>query len=234
MTVRKILFGVAVILTIIILFLGFGFVIDYLKDLAIVTKYSLDNEDGKKSSLVTFLDVPENADIINAALSINNSFLNEKPFDTNYNDKELLNSSSIYDDFSSFKSYYFAKLKIETAVYERLNWLYSAILGMDEDKLLSYFNSNSDYIDKYWGITSFEEFRDFTNTILNLNGSSVKSCAVTSSGSYALSNTIYFRIMVETKEGSYIYLNVSVSPEKSSKNQAAPLIKINGSVGGIS
>lgn len=167
--------------------------------------------------------------LLNSVINLNNYFLGEQPLQIS-EDNKFKKSYHLIAYYPIYRKYYAMKTKVEIAIYENLPNLYRKTISMNDTEIRSYFNSNSPYIDKIWGITNSNDFITLVKNLRILKSSSIDSVSLYESSIYndAKKNTVYFLISVVDDKSNELLLNVTSNYTDFSDNQKSPYITFVG------
>ena len=229
---RKLFIVVIAIFTCICIYFGGKMLIDYLNDVQILMSDSY--SDSSTSGSFAFKRTPENLELINSYLIVNNSFISDMSKEV-ITEKNIKNIYSLISGFPSFKNYYSARLKLEKAIFEGLPYLIDNALTLSDDELEEFFADNSEYLDKTFGITTLEQL---TNVILNLNYLQTKDIKYAeipeSSAVYnPYGGSTIFRIKTGYDLSDFVYFSINAYHGYDTENQKAPVIVFDA-LGGMS
>lgn len=178
-----------------------------------------------------FKSTPENLELVNSYLAVNNSFINDLSKDIIL-DNNIENVYSLVDTFPEFKAYYSVKLKLEKAIFEGLPYLCKENVLDSNTKVTNFFNNNSNYLEKTFGISSPEQFSDFVSCLTLLKDKDFKYAKVIEkSNDYA--NCSVFSVEVGSSLEDSVCFDVIAYHFNDTKNQKAPVIVFYTS-GGVS
>lgn len=90
---------------------------------------------------------------------------------------EIGNIHKIENLFYTYKSYAIVKYKLLNII-EDMPKLYNATKGYSNEQLTNYFNNNSAYIDKVYGITTATDFIELSKSLKFLDNSKIKYATV--------------------------------------------------------
>jgi len=137
---------------------------------------------------------------------------------------EIGNIQKIEPFFYEYEQYITVKYKLLNIV-EDLPRLHRTIKGYTNEQLINYFNENSSYIEKYYGITASNEFVNLAKSLSFLGKNDISFAAVrTASIEFDYdSDMLLFIFRVDAGENSEIY-SVKVEYYKSTDNQVKPYV----------
>ena len=137
---------------------------------------------------------------------------------------EIGNIQKIEPFFYEYEQYITVKYKLLNIV-EYLPRLHRTIKGYTNEQLINYFNENSSYIEKCYGITASDEFVSLAKSLSSLGNNDISFAAVrTASIEFDYeSDMLLFIFRVDAGENSEIY-SVKVEYYKSNDNQVKPYV----------
>jgi len=175
----------------------------------------------------------EERDILDmAVILINENLIKNNEFASNYDDIDRFYELQPY--FLEYKLYLSTKYKVKQ-ILDELPSLINKTAGLSESGINSYYEQNSEYIDKVFGIENAEEFKVAINSLKPLK--SQKKLKLTYNPDSIFHNTSQRTIsifsIIEGKD-SMASVNFKFMPYYSTVNQSAPYVKIVGIDGGMS
>lgn len=140
---------------------------------------------------------------------------------------EIGNIHKIENLFYNYESYAIVKYKLLNII-EDLPKLNNAIKGFSNSQLEVYYDENSAYIEKYYGITSSSEFVGFAKTLSFLGNGGIKRVAleVASINFDYDNNNLGFNIKLRAANDKIATYFIRCDYYKSSDNQVKPYVKI--------
>jgi len=226
---RKIYYIIFSLLLIFFIYWGATELYTAIPKLAYSYGYILSDTSSSSYGTSLFKSTPEKPALVNTMLQIHYDFTNnpdvlyEKPKDTVENFYKMENL------FPSFNSYYVTKLKLSNTIYNELPNLYNNTFNLSNDELNTFFENNTEYLERNWGINSFSEFTNVIDSIQSKNGLKVKSCELEESYFYLpSSNTLKFRIIITLENDLTLYLGVSICYDEISDYQTYPVVRFLG------
>jgi len=154
------------------------------------------------------------------ALGLKNDYINSNNKDKLF---EIGNIHKIENFFYTYKSYAIVKYKLLNII-EDMPKLYSVTKGYSNDQLTNYFNSNSTYVDKVYGITDSTEFIDLAKSLSFLGSGKVNDATVkveTISFNY---DNDYLTFSIELEGNNTSSYFVRAEYYKSNDNQVKPYV----------
>ena len=231
---RKIYFIILSLVLIIFIYGGILVLKNEVPKLVYSSSHILDSTASPASGSSLFKSTPENSDLANAMISLHAEFTNHPPILNTKPKNNIDNFYKLENLFPDFNSYYVVKTKVANALYTELDSLYSNTLNLSSAKLDTYLKSNTEYLEKNWGINDSLELTYIVDTIKEKNGLKVISCELEESYIYSsLSNTLNFRIIVTLEDNSNLYLGVLINFNEISDYQSYPVIRFYGTKGGL-
>lgn len=217
------------------LFAYFGgkMILEYCSGVSVVMKDTYANN--STSGGFAFKKTPENLELLNSYLIVNNGFIDN--FSKDVKEKDVVeNLDDLIDFFPSFKTYYAAKLKIKNIVYSEFPYLLSDVVSLSDNELTTFFEKNVNYIGKNFGVTSFEEFKNIVDTLSYLQEREIKSAEIVEN---SLSYNPYgkcsmFRLKIQgSNENDFVVFSVNAYVGMDTAYQMAPVIVLTA-MGGMS
>lgn len=140
---------------------------------------------------------------------------------------EIGNIHKIERLFYNYESYMVAKYKILNIIDE-LPKLTEKIKGYSNSQLSTYFENNSSYIDKYYGITTSDTFINFAKSLSFLDGTGIKRSVIdVDSVSFDYDNDILsFKLMIKADNDKIESYSVNIDYYDFSDNQVKPYVEI--------
>ncbi len=217
------------------LFTYFGgkMLLEYCNEVSIVMKDAYTND--ATSGGFAFKKTPEDLELLNSYLLVNNNFIDELSKDVE-EEKSIKNLDDLIDFFPSFKMYYSAKLKIKNIVYTELPYLINNAISLSDNELKNFFENRVDYIATNFGVTSFEDFKNIVDNLSYLQKKEIKYAEIIEN---SLSYNPYgkcsmFRLKVQSNnENDFTVFSVNAYVGKSTEYQQAPVIVLSA-MGGMS
>ena len=217
------------------LFAYFGgkMLLEYCNGISIIMNDTYRND--ATSGSFAFKKTPENLELLNSYLLVNNTFIDELSKDIE-EENSIKNLDDLIDFFPSFKTYYSAKLKIKNIVYTELPYLINNAISLSDNELKSFFENRTDYIGKNFGITSFDEFKNIVDNLSYLQKKEIKYAEIIEN---SLSYNPYgqcslFRLKVQSdNENDFVIFSVNAYVGKNTEYQQAPVIVLSA-MGGMS
>ena len=217
------------------LFAYFGgkMLLEYCNGISIIMNDTYRND--ATSGSFAFKKTPENLELLNSYLLVNNIFIDELSKDIE-EENSIKNLDDLIDFFPSFKTYYSAKLKIKNIVYTELPYLINNAISLSDNELKSFFENRTDYIGKNFGITSFDEFKNIVDNLSYLQKKEIKYAEIIEN---SLSYNPYgqcslFRLKVQSdNENDFVIFSVNAYVGKNTEYQQAPVIVLSA-MGGMS
>lgn len=191
-------------------------------------------EEQSSSGSFAFKSSPENLELINSYLKVNDSFISEMSKEV-YFENDIKNIYTLANKFPSFKYYYSAKLKLEISIFEGLPFLINNALSLSDDELETFLEDNLVYLDKTFGITTLSKLKNIIINLNDLKNKDITYCEL------ANNSTIYnpygkstvFRLKVGSSSDDFVYFSINGYHEYNTENQQAPVIVFNA-LGGMS
>lgn len=226
---RKLMMVIFGLLVCVCVYFGIRMIIDFATNSYIITADSFNNT--STSGNFALKITPENTELLNSYLKINNSFLTTMSKDVVL-ENDIKNVNKLLDKSLNFKHYYSTKLKLQKAVFEGLPFLIDNLSAIGDE---TFFKDNSDYLDEVFGITYIEQLNNIFTNLSDLSTKEIKFAQIAENSIIynPYGKSIVFRIQVGFNETDYISFNVNALQEYSTKNQKAPVIIFNA-LGGIS
>jgi len=225
---RKLIIAVAIIAGIFLCTICFDMLMDFGKNFGTVIIYETE-QSKTQFDYVKFKSVPENTNLLNAVLAVNDTFLS-KP--TSEQKIRLENSYALVDFFPSFSSYYTAKKKIEQSIFSEVPNLLPKVKDASKSELETFLNANSRYLDKYFGVTDIDTLDLLAFSLSSIDSAITRCYVIPDSVVYnSYDNSSLFNLVIVTENNKKILLGVNARFESSSENQNSPEIQINGSFG---
>jgi len=230
---RKLIIVVIVISAIILCGVGLQQLLNFGKDLFTVVSYQNQISQEEFTS-VKFRAVNENTVLLDAVLTLNNSFLANSPIE-NKMEKKLNKSYELLNFFPTTQSYHTGKRKIEKAIFTELPKLHSKISGLSDSELNTFFSNNKTYLDKNFGITDIDAFNLLAFSLSGFENENIVDCYIVSDSLIynSYDNSSLFNVVIVTENNEKCLLGVNARLESSTPNQNSPEIQINGSYGGV-
>lgn len=221
---------IAIFAFVIIVFIYFGgkSAIEFYKN------YKLILNDNVNSGTFGFKQNPENQELVSIYLKIADNLIAKLPEDNTLSSKDkILDSYKLIDYFPDFKDYYSVKLKLSEAVFNELTPLYNSTVKLSENELKTFFSKKSDYLDKYFGLTKYENFLQFINKLKQYSTLNVSDVKVINDNLYYsdYKKVTVFRISI-TSGSDALCLEVNAFHEASTANQQAPVVAFRP-IGGV-
>lgn len=228
---RKVFIIVIVIFICIFVYFGGKILVDYLNDAYVVLA---DPNNSSPSGIFSFKSTPENLELINSYLVVNNSFIDEMSKEVN-NEKTISNIYELIDFFPSFKIYYSFKLKLENAIFNELPNLYSKTVSLSTTQLKTFFENNGTYLDKNFGITTFEQLTNVVDNLSTLKSGNIKLGEIITSSIFynPYGECTVFLIDVTNDKGDFISFSINSYLGYETKNQKTPVLVFDA-LGGMS
>lgn len=229
---RKVFTVVIIIFTCLFVYFGAKMLWEYLNEVSIVMSDSLN--EASTSGTFAFKTTPENLELINSYLKVNNSFINEMSKEVIV-ENSIDNIYSLVNGFPSFKNYYSARLKLEKAIFEGLPYLITEALTLSGNELENFFKDNLEYLDKTFGITEFEQFNNVITNLTYLQNKEIKYAEIPDSSAVynPYGGSTIFRIKAGNDLNDFVYFSINAYHGYDTKNQKAPVIVFNA-LGGMS
>lgn len=200
-----------------------------------ITVISNESSVNSNSGSFAFKKAPENLELINSYLAVNNSFIDEFSKDVKY-ENSIANLDDLIDFFPSFKMYYSAKLKLKNIVLTEIPYLMENTLSLSDNELKSFFENKSDYIAEVFGITEFEEFKNVVNNLSYLKAKEISYAEIIEN---SLTYNPYgqcsmFRLKLQgNDETDFVTFSINAYVGKNTDYQQAPVIVVSA-LGGMS
>ena len=230
---RKVFMVAIAICICIFVYFGGKMFFNYLNELNIMINNTV--VDNSTAGTFTFKKTPENLELLNSYLIVNNDFIEK--FSKDVKEEDVIdNLDDLIDFFPSFKTYYAAKLKIKNIVYSEFPYLLSDVVSLSDNELTTFFEKNVNYIGKNFGVTSFEEFKNIVDTLSYLQDREIKSAEIIEN---SLSYNPYgkcsmFRLKVQgSNENDFVVFSVNAYIGMNTEYQKAPVIVLTA-MGGMS
>lgn len=231
---KKVYYSIVAIGVIVFTYWLFKSLPSFSTKLIAVTTDTINSTSFSSSGSFRFKSTPERTDLLQQMVYINTEFIKNSPNKIK-EPKYLKKFYKLEKFFPNFKNYYAAKLKVQNAIYTELPLLYSSTASLSELELRTYFDSNTSYLEKKWGINDFTEFTNIVSTIKQTNGNKVISCELEDSYFYIPEqNILSYRIILTLENKTNIYLAVNVHIYDFSDHQSVPLVRFLGTEGGTS
>lgn len=229
---RKVFIIVIVIFLCIFVYFGGKMLVDYFNDVYIVM--SDPNNNSSVSGTFSFKSTPENIELINSYLAVNNSFIDEMTKEVN-NEKTINNVYELMDFFPSFKMYYSFKLKLENAIFNELPDLYNKTVSLSDLELKTFFENNTVYLDKYFGITTLEQLTNIVDNLSTIKSGNFKFGEVIASSIFynPYGECTVFLLDVTNDNGDFISFSINSYLGYDTENQKAPVLVFDA-LGGMS
>jgi len=227
---RKLIIAVTIIAGIFLCVMGLDMLMEWGGNLVTVITYETEQSQ-TQFNYVKFKSVPENTTLLNAVLSVNDTFLSEP---VTQHKTRLEKSYALVNFFPSFSSYYTAKKKIEQSIFSEVPNLLPKIKDASRSDLETFLEENSRYLDKYLGITDIDTLDLLAFSLSSIDSPIIGCYVVPDSVVYnSYDNSSLFNLAVVMENNKKILLSVNARFESSSENQNSPEIQINGSFGAV-
>lgn len=230
---RKVFMIAIAVCVCIFAYFGGKMLLDYCSGM--ITVISNESSVNSNSGSFAFKKVPENLELINSYLTVNNSFIDEFSKDVKY-ENSIANLDDLIDFFPSFKMYYSAKLKLKNIVLTEIPYLMENTLSLSDNELKSFFENKSDYIAEVFGITEFEEFKNVVNNLSYLKAKEISYAEIIEN---SLTYNPYgqcsmFRLKLQgNDETDFVTFSINAYVGKNTDYQQAPVIVVSA-LGGMS
>ena len=229
---KKVFIVVIFIFISVFIYFGGKQFLDYLNDLSIL----IDDAYTKSATVGTFgfKATPENLELVNSYLKVNTSFINEMSKEIHL-ENNIKNIHTLLNNCPSFKNYYSARLKLENAIFNGFHFLMDNAVYLSDNELEAFFNDNLSYLDKTFGITTLEKFKNIINSLSSLESKNINYCELIDD--YTIynpyGNSTVFRMKVGSSLNDFAYFSINAYHGYNTKNQQAPVIIFNAP-GGMS
>lgn len=229
---KKVFTVVIVIFTCIFVYWGGKQLFNYFNELYIVMSNS--RSQASTSGSFAFQQTPENLELVNSYIKVNNSFISEMSKE-NTAEKSIKNIYGLINGFPGFKNYYSARLKLEKAVFEGFPYLMSNCSNLSGEELEAFFNDNLEYIDKTFGVTTFEEFSNVITNLGYLQTKEINYAEIPENSAVynPYGGCTIFRIKAGYDSNDFVSFSVNAYHGYDTANQKAPVI-IFSALGGMS
>lgn len=230
---RKVFMIVIAACVCIFVYLGGKTLLNYCSGM--ITVISNESSVNSNSGSFAFKKAPENLELINSYLAVNNSFIDEFSKEVEY-ENSIANLDDLIDFFPSFKMYYSAKLKLKNIVLTEIPYLMENTLSLSDNELKSFFENKSDYIAEVFGITQFEEFKNVVNNLSYLKAKEISYAEIIEN---SLTYNPYgqcsmFRLKLQgSDETDFVTFSINAYVGKNTDYQQAPVIVVSA-LGGMS
>ncbi len=230
---RKVFMIAIAVCVCIFVYLGGKTLLNYCSGM--ITVISNESSVNSNSGSFTFKKAPENLELINSYLAVNNSFIDEFSKEVEY-ENSIANLDDLIDFFPSFKMYYSAKLKLKNIVLTEIPYLMENTLSLSDNELKSFFENKSDYIAEVFGITQFEEFKNVVNNLSYLKAKEISYAEIIEN---SLTYNPYgqcsmFRLKLQgSDETDFVTFSINAYVGKNTDYQQAPVIVVSA-LGGMS
>lgn len=208
------------------------FIWEYLKDFNIFISHHYN--EASTSGTFAFKTTPENLEVVNSYLEVNNSFVDEMSKEV-YLENNIKNIYNLTDKFPSFKSYYSARLKLENAVFNGLPFLINNTVSLSDAELEAFLKDNLNYLDKTFGITTLEKLKNIIINLDSLEDKNIEYCELVNNSTIynPYGNSTVFRLKVGNNINDFVYFSINAHHGYNTENQQAPIIIFNA-LGGTS
>ena len=222
---RKLFIAVIVIFTCIFIYFGGKMLFNYLSEVKIVITDTYSNS--STSGNFEFKKTPENLELVNSYLKVNNSFLDTMSKEVTL-DKEIKNINKVLNKSPNYKHYYSTKLKLEKAVFEGLPFLMDNLSSGTSETFLK---DNSAYL----GITELDQLGNVVSNLSGLVNKEIKFAEVMENSIIynPYGQSTVFRVKVGFDESDFVYFSVNAFHGYDTETQKAPVIVFNA-LGGMS
>lgn len=230
---RKVFMIAIAVCVCIFVYLGGKTLLNYCSGM--ITVISNESSVNSNSGSFAFKKAPENLELINSYLAVNNSFIDEFSKEVEY-ENSIANLDDLIDFFPSFKMYYSAKLKLKNIVLTEIPYLMENTLSLSDNELKSFFENKSDYIAEVFGITQFEEFKNVVNNLSYLKAKEISYAEIIEN---SLTYNPYgqcsmFRLKLQgSDETDFVTFSINAYVGKNTDYQQAPVIVVSA-LGGMS
>lgn len=200
-----------------------------------VTVINNESSLNSNSGSFAFKKAPEDLELINSYLIVNNSFIDELSKEVE-DENFIANLDDLIDFLPSFKMYYSAKLKLKNIVLTEIPYLMKNTLSLSDNELKSFFENKSDYIAEVFGATEFDEFKNIVDNLSYIKAKEI-SCAEIIENSLTYNpygQCSMFRLKLQgNDENDFVTFSVNAYVGKNTDYQQAPVIVISA-LGGMS
>lgn len=214
------------------LFFGGKAFLNFLDELLIFASDSYDK--ASTTGSFGFKRTPENLELVNSYLKVNNSFIENLSKEIN-TENDIKNIENLVNGFPSYKYYYSANLKLKNAIFEGIPYLLNNTVNISNAELESFFNDNLDYLEKTFGITSLSQLNAIISNLSSLGVADITYAEIVENSvmynPYGQSTS--FGINIGSQPDNCIYFSVNAYHGYDTKNQKAPVIVFKA-LGGMS
>lgn len=226
---RKVFMVVIGIFICIAVYWGGKILIDYSKNVYTVMTYS--SNESSSSGNFAFKVTPENLELVNSYLKVNNSFLDTMSKEITL-DKEIKNVDKLLNKSPNYKYYYSTKLKLEKAVFNGLPFLMDNLSSGTSE---SFLKDNSAYLGEVFGITELKQLENVASNLSGLVNKEIKFAEVMENSVIynPYGQSTVFRVKVGYDDTDFVYFSVNAFHGYDTETQSAPVIVFNA-LGGMS
>lgn len=230
---RKVFIVTIAICICIFIYFGAKTFANYLDELNLMASDTIASN--STSGSFTFKKTPENLELLNSYINVNNTFIDTLSKDV-IRKESIENSDNLINFFPNFRMYYSAKLKIQKAIFDGMPYLIENAIPLSENELKIFYNDKFGYLNETFGIDKFEEFSNIISNLSYLkNGKFAHAEIIENSLTYnPYGKCTLFKLKLYNDDANdFITFAVNAYLGYSTENQKAPVIIISA-LGGMS
>lgn len=226
---KKIYYIIILIVFLIFLYYFASSLPSFTEKIFVIASDSINSSTFSSVGTFGFKSTLERTDLLNEMININSQFIKDPPIKFPKVNDDIKYFYKLEKCFTNFNDYYLAKIKVQEALVNELKNLCSATSSLSDDELKQYFSSNTEYLNKKWGVDNFNDFSDLVLTIKELDGKEIISYELEESYFYISSNnTVNFRIILTPSDNVPVYVAGIIEIYNSNNYQTSPLVRFWG------